>query len=89
MSTQGYLLRMRPMLEHGYFKILNHRIEPLENTTNNRLFQARYRFNKSNFEKLTDELTPLFNIRRTAEACSIEQIVGLALELMAGTHFFG
>ena len=38
-----------------------HRIEPLESTANNRLFQARYRFNKFNFEKLTDELTPLFD----------------------------
>ena len=65
-----------------------HRIEPLESTANNRLFQARYRFNKFNFEKLTDELTPLFDVRRHAQGCTAEQIVGSALELMAGAHFF-
>ena len=31
-----------------------HRIEPLESTANNRLFQARYRFNKFNFGKLAE-----------------------------------
>ena len=48
-----------------------HRIEPLENTANNRLFQARYLFNMFNFEKLNDELTPLFDVRRTAERLAV------------------
>ena len=52
------------------------------------LFQSRYRFNKCNFERLTEELTPLFDVRRSAEACSAEQIVGSALEIMAGAHSF-
>ena len=64
------------------------RLNPLEDIESDRVFQSRYRFNKGNFERLTEELTPLFDVRRSEEACSVEHIVGSALEMMAGGHFF-
>ena len=65
------------LIDRHYANIQDYQtLQPLVDIASDRLFQARYRFNKFNFEKRINELNQLFEVRRTVEACSPEQIVG-------------
>ena len=81
---------MDDLIDRHYANLQDYqRVNPLEDIGSDMLFQSWYRFNKCNFERLTEELTPLFDVRRSAEVCSAEQIVDSALEIMAGALVLG